>query len=419
MNRLMRMLPKAEPDPTGNGNRDTASLADPGGPATLAGAARRALLTEDMRVVPVVAGWVILGVLFQTATGLFFTTHNLSDLVVQSTVTGLIALGMILVLLVGEIDLSVAANSGFCAALMGNLLVVHHVNEGLAIAAAIVTGALIGAIQGKWCNLFGLPSFVVTLGVSLVLNGGQLALLPNQGQISLLGLNVAGLAQYYLPNGWLWAGLAASVAGYLLFRGWQLYRRRAEGLPGSWVRAIAPVGLLAVAGALIVVVFVRSGGAPPAVVIFFGLLAVASYVTRHTKFGQYLYAVGGNREAARRAGVRVGTVRVAAFAAAGALAAFGGIVSAARILGVTGSLGSGSLLLNVIAAAVIGGVSLFGGKGRVGAALLGAVIIQTVADGLNLMNVGPEVVYAATGGLLILAVTIDGLVGKASARRTS
>lgn len=371
------------------------------------------VLGENTRLVPILAGWVILAVIFQADTGYFLTTRNLSDLIVQSTVTGLIALGLVFVLLIGEIDLSVAANSGFSATVMGSILVVHNMNLAVAMIAAIGAGALIGAIQGAWCNLFGIPSFVVTLGVSLVLNAGALALVPNQGQISLLGTSVLGLTDDDLTGSTLYVILVASIAAYLLFRLWLLATHRREKLEASLLKTVVlPVATFTVLGILLLIIFQRSGGLPIAVGIFFALVALTSLMLRYSRVGIAMYAVGGNKAAARRSGIKVDRVRILAFTLAGALASFGGIVSAARILGVTTTLGGGSLLLDSIAAAVIGGMSLFGGHGRAAAAILGAIIVETVANGLNLMNASPAVVYAATGGLLVLAVSIDGLVGR-------
>ncbi|HYS36631.1 MAG TPA: hypothetical protein VEO01_13485 [Pseudonocardiaceae bacterium] len=371
------------------------------------------VLGENSRLLPILAGWVILAVIFQSDTGYFLTTRNLSNLIVQSTVTGLIALGLVFVLLIGEIDLSVAANSGFSATVMGSILVVHGMGLTVAMIAAILAGALIGAIQGAWCNLFGIPSFVVTLGVSLVLNAGALALVPNQGQISLLGTSVLNLTSHYLAGTTLYAILVVSLVAYLGFRLWLLTTSRREKLEASAMKiVILPFATFTVLGIVLLVIFQRSGGLPIAVAVFFALVALTSLMLRYSRIGIAMYAVGGNKAAARRSGIKVGRIRVLAFTLAGALASFGGIVSASRILGVTTSLGGGSLLLDSIAAAVIGGMSLFGGHGRAAAAILGAIIVETVANGLNLMNAGPAVVYAATGGLLVLAVSIDGLVGR-------
>jgi D-xylose transport system permease protein len=402
-----------------NADGHTSGAPSPGTDAGIVGTLRAlaaragSVLGENTRLVPILAGWVILAVIFQADTGYFLTTRNLSDLIVQSTVTGLIALGLVFVLLIGEIDLSVAANSGFSATVMGSILVVHQMNLAVAMIAAIGVGAIIGAIQGAWCNLFGIPSFVVTLGVSLVLNAGALALVPNQGQISLLGTSVLGLTDNDLTGATLYAILVVSIAAYLAFRLWLLASSRREKLETSLVKIVVlPVATFTVLGILLLIIFQRSGGLPIAVGIFFALVALASLMLRYSRIGIAMYAVGGNKAAARRSGIKVDRVRVLAFALAGALASFGGIVSAARILGVTTTLGGGSLLLDSIAAAVIGGMSLFGGHGRAAAAILGAIIVETVANGLNLMNAGPAVVYAATGGLLVLAVSIDGLVGR-------
>ena len=370
-------------------------------------------LGENSRLVPILVGWVILAVIFQTQTGFFLTSRNLSNLIVQSTVTGVIALGLVFVLLIGEIDLSVAANSGFAATLMGNILVIQHMSLFVAMTAAILLGALVGAIQGAWCNLFGIPSFVVTLGVSLVLNAGALALVPNQGQISLLGTPVLNLTSYYITGAVLYSLLAVALVAYVGLRLWLLISSRRAQLEVSVLRTLVlPVGAFTALGIVLLVIFENSGGMPIAVGVFMLLVTLASLLLRHSRLGVAMYAVGGNRAAAQRCGIKTGRIRILAFAIAGALAAFGGIISAARIMGVTTTLGGGSLLLDCIAAAVIGGMSLFGGQGRAAAAILGAIVVATVANGLNLMNAGPAVVYAATGGLLVLAVSMDGVIGR-------
>ena len=368
-------------------------------------------LGQELRFVPVMLGLLVLMLFLATQSDVFLTSRNLNNLLVQSTVTGIIALGLVFVLLVGEIDLSVAATSGVASVFMAMLVVDYGVPIPLAILAGIATGAAIGAISGRWITLIGVPSFVVTLGVGLLLNGVQLLLLPNTGRYNLLNTGVEKIAAANLSGAWAWALVAAAIAVFTLLRLQGHNARLREGLPSSLVAGVAiPSVVLAAVLAGLLLFLENLRGLPMLLVLFLGLLGLLSYVASETRFGLYLYAIGDNAEAARRSGIKVDRVRISAFAIAGALAAFGGILSASRILGVSvssgGGVGGGALLLESIAAAVIGGVSLFGGRGMVIGALFGALIIATVSNGLNLMGVANEARLIVTGLLLVIAVSI-------------
>ena len=333
-------------------------------------------LGNELRFVPVALGLVALFLFFATQSDVFLTSRNLNNLLIQSTVTGIIALGLVFVLLTGEIDLSVAATSGVAAVFMAKMVVDVGLPIPLAILLGVGIGLLIGALSARWVTLIGVPSFVVTLGVGLVLNGVQLLLL-----FALIRLTTFQTRQS--------AGLPASLGGGVLF-------------------PVAIVGAVLIA---LLMFLENQRGLPMPVILFIGLLGVMSYIAHETRFGTYLYAIGDNAEAARRAGIKVDRIKITAFAIAGGMAAFGGILSASRILGVSvssgGGVGGGALLLESIAAAVIGGVSLFGGRGMVIGALFGALIIGTVSNGLNLMGVANEARLIVTGLLLVLAVSID------------
>ncbi|KPP88330.1 MAG: D-xylose transport system permease protein [Rhodobacteraceae bacterium HLUCCA08] len=374
-------------------------------------------LGNELRFVPVAVGLVALIAFFATQSDVFLTSRNLNNLLVQSTVTGIIALGLVFVLLTGEIDLSVAATSGIAAVLMAKLVVDVGLPIPLAIAAGVACGGLIGAASARWITLIGVPSFVVTLGVGLVLNGIQLLLLPSTGRYNLLNSGVEKLASTNVTGAPAWALVLGAIALFALLRLSTHRSRIAAGLPASATTGIVlPV---AIVGALLVgmLLFLQTlRGLPMPVILFLGLLGAMSYIASETRFGTYLYAIGNNAEAARRAGIKVDRIKIAAFAIAGALAAFGGILSASRILGVSvssgGGVGGGALLLEAIAAAVIGGVSLFGGRGMVVGALFGALIIATVSNGLNLMGVANEARLIVTGLLLVIAVSIDRAIEK-------
>jgi D-xylose transport system permease protein len=373
------------------------------------------LFATDLRALPVVIGLIALGVFFSFENSIFLSPRNLSNLVIQSTVTGILALGLTFVLLVKEIDLSIAAISGVTSVLMAKLIVDFGVPVWAAILISMAFGALLATASARWVTWIGVPSFVVTLGLGLALNGLQLMLLPSTGRYSLLGTGVEKIAGTSIAGVWAWVILAIGLGVFALISAWNFIQRQRAGLEASAIRLlIAPVGVAAVTGVLVVAILEQHQGVPVIAVIFAVLLALASYVVNSTQFGLYLFAVGNSDEAARRAGVNVARIKMAAFAISGAVAALAGTIAASRILGVSvssgGGIGGGALLLESIAAAVIGGVSLFGGRGQVSAALLGALIIGTVSNGLNLMGVENEVRLIVTGLLLVLAVSIDRII---------
>jgi len=386
------------------------------GPETVPGLDRKdrilALLAGDLRALPIAAGLIVLGLFFASQSAPFLTSRNLSNLIVQSVVTGIIALGLIFVLLLGEIDLSVAATSGATAVFMAKLVVDQGLSVWLAVGGGVLAGLLIGAVVGFWITRFDVPSFVVTLGAGLILGGVQLLLLPATGRYNLLGTGVDKIADTYIVGVGSWLVWLVAVASLAALR-YSSYRRKlTHGLASSLVRdVLLPVAMLGVLTAVLVWVLNGYRGIPMPVIVFAVLLSVAGFFVTETAFGVHLYAVGGSGEAALRAGINVPRVKITSFALAGALAAIAGIIAASRILGVSvssgGGVGGGTLLLDSIAAAVIGGVSLFGGRGRVSGALLGALIIGTVSNGLNLMGVDTQVKYIVTGSLLVLAVTLD------------
>ncbi len=369
-------------------------------------------LGDELRFLPVALGLIALFLFFATQSDVFLTSRNLNNLLVQSTVTGIIALGLVFVLLTGEIDLSVAATSGVASVLMAKMVVDFGLPIPLAIAMGVLAGAAIGAASGRWITLIGVPSFVVTLGVGLVLNGIQLMLLPRTGRYNLLNTGVEDIAGTYIAGVGAWLIVAVGIAALAVLRLTTWRRRRGEGLPAPFVgQVVMPVVIVGALLILVTLFLQNQRGLPMPVILFVGLLGLCAYLAGETRFGLYLYAVGNNAEAARRAGIKVDRIKMTAFAIAGALAAFGGILSASRILGVSvssgGGVGGGALLLESIAAAVIGGVSLFGGRGRVVGALFGALIIATVSNGLNLMGVANEARLIVTGLLLVIAVSID------------
>ena len=375
------------------------------------------LLGSDLRALPVIIGLVALWVFFALQSDVFLTPRNLSNLLLQSTVVGIMALGLMFVLLVREIDLSIAAIHGVTAVVGAKLIVEYGVSPWLALSSSIVLGAAIGSCSARWVNWIGVPSFVVTLGLGLALNGIQLLLLPATARFGLMGTGVELIAQTTIEGIYAWLALAIGIVVLALLILSSVQRRRRVGLEVSVLHSVVlPLAVSALIGAVAVVVLNANQGIPLPVLIFAVLLGLGGYILNETQFGLYLYAIGNNAEAARRAGIKVPRIRTAAFAIAGGVAAIAGIIASSRTLGVGvfsgGGVGGGTLLLESIAAAVIGGVSLFGGRGAIHAALLGALVIGTVQNGLNLMGVKNEVRLIVTGLLLVLAVSIDKIIEK-------
>ncbi|MGC5224996.1 sugar ABC transporter permease [Micromonospora sp. DT81.3] len=387
---------------------------------------RRQMLTAlatDFRALPVLVALLALVIFFSTQSDVFLSSRNISNLLVQTVVTGTIALGLVFILLVAEIDLSVAAISGVTSVLMAKLVVESGLPGWLAIVSAISVGVLIGILTATWATRFLVPTFVVTLGLGLVLNGIQLALLPESGRYSLLGTGIEDIAGTYLTGIWSWGFLLVAVVAVAVLALSRYRRNRAFGIDTSLVRVVVlPVAAMTIIGGILVLALNSSQGVPLPVVIFMVLLGLAGYLLSETRFGLHLYAVGGNVDAAARSGISVGRIKVIAFGISGGLAALAGVIAASRLLGVSvasgGGIGGGALLLNSIAAAVIGGVSLFGGRGRASSALLGALVIGTVSNGLNLMGVETQVQLVVTGVLLVLAVTLDRTIERATGPTT-
>lgn len=381
------------------------------------------VLTTDMRALPVVIGLAVLWVFFALQSEVFLTPQNLSNLLVQSTVVGIMAIGLMFVLLVKEIDLSVAAINGVTAVLMAKLIVEYGVSPWLAVAIAVAMGTVIGSLSARWVTFIGVPSFVVTLGLGLALNGLQLILLPSTARYGLMGTGIEKIAETKITGAASWGALAIGLVAFAALVLSGITRRKRAGLETSvFGGLVLPLALAALFGTVVVAILNAHQGIPVVVLIFAVLLGVGGYILKETQFGLYLYAVGNNDEAARRAGVRVPRIKMSAFAIAGGIAALAGVLGASRALGVGvfsgGGVGGGTLLLESIAATVIGGVSLFGGRGSIHAALLGALVIGTVQNGLNLMGVENEVRLIVTGLLLVLAVSIDKLIEKAMGQQS-
>jgi D-xylose transport system permease protein len=290
----------------------------------------------------------------------------------------------------------------------------------VAIAAGLIVGALIGALQGFWFTRFRVPSFVVTLAGLLAWQGALLQVLGSTGTVNLTDRGITGLANTFLPD---YVGWVLGVASVVLFTATLLIerqRRQAAGLRvGPTAGLLTQIIVFAALFLVAVAVLNADRGVPLGVVILVGFIAVLAYLTQRTRFGRYVYAVGGNAEAARRAGIHVDGIRITVFCLCSLLAACGGIMGASRLLAVNQSSGGSDLLLNSIASAVIGGTSLFGGRGSVWAALLGAMVIGSISNGMDLLALASSVKFMITGAVLLLAVSLDALSrrGRQSAGR--
>ena len=370
----------------------------------------RRIHRKEAGSLPVLFGLLVIWGVFASQNENFLSARNLTNLVLQITAMGTMSVGVVLVLLLGEIDLSVGAVSGLSAAVMAILNVEHGRSASVSVAAAIGVGACIGALQGVWFTRFRVPSFVVTLAGLLAFQGALLWVLGRTGTLNVYDRVIVGLAGTFLPA-WLGWGLVALAMGSILVaEAVSLRRRRAAGLPTfSRMAILTRIGLVWVLAPAVVAFLNGDRGVPLALVLLLGVVIGFDLIIRRTRFGRHVFAVGGNAEAARRAGIRVDGVRVAVFTLSGALAACGGVLAASRLLAVNQSSGGGDVLLNAIAAAVIGGTSLFGGQGTVWSALTGALVLGSISNGMDLLAHPSSVKFMVTGAALLLAVTLDAL----------
>jgi D-xylose transport system permease protein len=381
---------------------------------------RQRVTQGELGSLPVIVGLIVIWGIFQYLNPNFLTARNLTNLMVQIADTGTIAVGIVLVLLLGEIDLSVGSVSGLGAGVMAVLNVKNGVPAPLAIAAGVATGTAIGLAQGLWFTTFKIPSFVVTLAGLLAWQGVLILILGTSGTINLFDPGIDAIAGSFLTpeQGW-----AVAIVGLLVFVGGMALTRRRRVASGLEVAPVYGLIFRAAAASVLVlgiVFFLNSNrGVPLAALILVAFVVGFDYAMRRTRFGRGVFAVGGNAEAARRAGMNITRIRLAVFALAGTMAATGGIIAASRLLAVNQSSGGGDVLLNAIAAAVIGGTSLFGGRGTVWAALTGALVIGSINNGLDLLALPASIKFIVTGGVLLMAVTVDALsrIGRQSAGR--
>lgn len=366
----------------------------------------------DLGSLPVVIGLVIIWVVFQVLNQDFLSSNNLVNLALQCAATGTIAVGVVLVLLLAQIDLSIGSVSGLAAAILGVGLTRYGWPVPVTIGVALAAGIAIGLLYAFLFVRFGVPSFVITLAGLLAFLGLQLWILGPNGSINIPFESwvVQFAQQMFLPPIAAYAlaalaGLGLGLSGYLTAR-----RRRQHGLSAtSLTETLIKSILLFIVLAGAVWYLNTDRGVAASFLLFVVIVVVMNYALTRTKWGRSVFAVGGNVEAARRAGIRVNRIYVSVFALSSLFAVLGGLLAAARLTSASLSSGTGDVNLNAIAAAVIGGTSLFGGRGSAYSALLGILVIQSISNGLVLLSLDSPVRYMITGAVLLLAVIIDSL----------
>jgi D-xylose transport system permease protein len=366
----------------------------------------------DLGSLPIVVGLVVIAVVFQVQNDRFLTAGNFVNLMVQTAPYAVIAMGVTFALLLGEIDLSIGFVSGVGGVLTALLLTPdgNELPAGLTLVIVLGAGLAIGTLHGLIITKIGVPSFVVTLAGLLAWNGVVLLLIGSRGTVILQNDFVIGLANDFMEP---WAAWLLVLACVGLYAGVQLVRlrsRRKAGLQADPMLIVAlRVAGLAVALSIVTAVANDDRGLPYSAILVGALFVCLTFMLNRTRFGRHIYAVGGNAEAARRAGIDIDRVKIACFAICSCLAVLGGIILASRLRSVATNTGGGQELLYPIAATVIGGTSLFGGRGTMKAALLGALVMISIDNGLGLLGLSAGAKFVVTGAVLLLAVTVDSI----------
>ncbi|GLY23275.1 ABC transporter permease [Micromonospora sp. NBRC 101691] len=372
----------------------------------------------DIGALPAVLGLVVLCTVFSIMRPSFLSAQNFANLFTQGAAVTLIAMGLVFVLLLGEIDLSAGFASGVCAAVLANIVTKAGLPWYVAVLAAVATGLVIGLVLGFLVAKIGIPSFVVTLAAFLAFQGIVLLLISGGSNISIRDEVLVAIANRNLTPTLGWLFFAVLVGGYAALQLLRHRKRTARGLLADpFPVVLARIGGLAVVLGLAVYilnlersrnVLINSlKGVPIVVPIIAVLLIFWTFVLQRTSYGRHVYAVGGNREAARRAGINVDRIRISVFVICSTMAAVGGIVAASRANSVDPNTGGSNVLLYAVGAAVIGGTSLFGGKGRVLDAVLGGAVVAVIDNGMGLMGYEAGVKYVVTGVVLLLAASVD------------
>ncbi|MFH0516192.1 sugar ABC transporter permease [Streptomyces sp. M41] len=376
---------------------------------------RRKIKAGELGSLPVILGLIVICIIFQSLNPAFLSAQNISDITVTMVGTGMISVGIVFVLLLGEIDLSVGSVSGASSALAAVLAVNQGWPEWAAVLFAVAAGALIGAAHGFFFAVLGAPAFAVTLAGLLFWLGFMLQTLGENGTINLDSDGLIGkLTTYFFTDVAAAYGLAAVMTAVFFITSFLGNRRReAAGIPFRPLSdTILRTALLGVVSFAAAIMYNQYKGLPLATVIFLVFLFATDFLLRRTSYGRKVFALGGSVEASRRAGINVTAVRISVFAISGGFAAIGGLFLASKIASANQSAGTGDLLMNAIAAAVIGGTSLFGGRGRTWNALLGVLVIVSIQYGLQLESIAEPVKYMITAGVLLTTVVIDSITRK-------
>ncbi|HEV8528487.1 MAG TPA: ABC transporter permease [Actinomycetes bacterium] len=370
----------------------------------------------DTGVLPVIAGLLLVSILFQSQNSNFLTAGNLVNLLVQAAVFSILAMGQVFALLLGEIDLSIGFVAGLSAVIMAERV---QPTVGwpwwVAILAALAATAAIGALQGSLITRLGLPSFVVTLAGLLFWQGVMLMILGSGGSILIQDQTINDISSGNLSRIAGWVVMLVIVAVFAVYTWRGDARRREAGLTAP--PAVLTLGkiLLSLAGGVALVLLCNTDrgiirpvyGVPWVVLLVFVVLAVWTFVLGRTRFGRYIYAIGGNAEAARRAGISLARIRTLAFVLVSFTAGIAGVVYASRLRSISTAIDGGTLVLYAVAAAVIGGTSLFGGRGKAVHGVLGGIVIAAIDNGMGLLGFSASSKYMVTAVVLIVAVTID------------
>ena len=380
-----------------------------------------ALKAGDTGFLPVIVALIGITIFFYSKNSQYLSAGNFTNLITQMAGVTAIAIGVVFVLLLGEIDLSIGYVSGLAGVVVASLQVPDgswEIKGIVAIIIAIAIAALVGMLQGSFVALVGVPSFAVTLAGLLFWQGVVLRTIGESlGVITIQDDTINNVANYFFPDAW---GLAIAVAASAAFAFAALsgvYSRRRHGIRSdNLVLALLKIAVVAVVAIGAVVWANGERGFPLAGVIVIAMLVFWTWVAERTTFGRHVYAVGGNDEAARRAGINVRRIRIFVFMISGAMAGLGGVILAARLNSVSLDAGGGTLLLDAIASAVVGGTSLFGGRGRVLSALMGALVISTIENGIDLVGYPSNVKFMTTGLILLAAVTLDAFSRRRLAR---
>lgn len=407
-------VPSPAPSGFDNDNRQAATIGD---------SARdyvNRLRGGDMGSLPAILGLVFLFIVFASLNDKFLTTYNMANLVVQAGSICVMAMGIVFVLLIGEIDLSAGVAGGASATIIALMLIDYDWTWWAATLAGVAVGAVIGLAIGSLVAFLGIPSFVVTLAFFLALQAVPLKLIGAGGSLRFNDPVLRGLSIKNVP---VTAGWIAAILIVVAFAALSLWRYRSLSAKGLVHKPLGLVGIQIAVLAVIVLgltallsanrapnpLLFDISGIPWVLPVVIALLLFWTFVLNKTRFGRHLYAVGGNAEAARRAGINVQRVRISAFVICSSMAALSGLLLASYVGKVSPGSGGGNVLLYAVGAAVIGGTSLFGGRGRAIDAVIGGLVIATIPNGLGLLNQASYINFLVTGAVLLLAASVDAI----------